>query len=450
MAFYLWMRFDVNNEEWPQWPNGEKWQSIKLFKANKGQFEGLTYDAQLKYVKRTFEDRGIFMKSWTHAGRHAGVLQGEALSIPDAELRRLGHWDSSRMAKHYSSGVSREAAREMAGHKKGDGSYYLTRECLLPPTELQKQVFPRLEESLDYINSFDVKERDTAAQAFLATLQWFRVVLLQDAVILGDMFPRSPLWQKPLFQSPEFSDFKQLALQKMEEDPHPHNVQLQKTIPIVADRLLIMSQIAADGFRNLEKIIQVDRDIGRSLQRQVETLLSKASDAEKYLSRLSRGAQGFVDAYNDGGVPQIPPSPTNLVPSRPECQSDDSHDANTVRVYIPNANIHSVEEVYEEWYHGLVDGPNGKRGPAMKELEERCGTSWRKEEYIRKRFQRRGIIIRRLNTTAKRLGISNRDAARRTELWRLQKKMILDKLQKHITANDELWGHNDLELRMLN
>jgi len=82
------------------------------------------------------------MKPWTHAGRHAGVMHGEALSIPDAELWRLGHWDSSQMAKHYSSGVSQEVARDMAGHKKGEGGYYLSRECLVPPMELQKLVFP--------------------------------------------------------------------------------------------------------------------------------------------------------------------------------------------------------------------------------------------------------------------------------------------------------------------
>ena len=49
----------------------------------------------------------------------------------------------------------------------------------------------------------------------------------------------------------------------------------------------------------------------------------------------------------------------------------------------------------------------------------------------------------------KRLGISDRDAAWKMELWKCQKKMSLDKLQKEIMANEELWGLNDLELSML-
>jgi Zn-finger domain-containing protein len=109
-----------------------------------------------------------------------------------------------------------------------------------------------------------------------------------------------------------------------------------------------------------------------------------------------------------------------------------------------------VEKVYEEWYNGLSEGSNERRGPAMGKLEEKYGTAWRKEDYIRKRFQRRQTIIRRLTITAERLGISNQEAARKMELWRSQKKMSLDKLQKQIMANQELWGSNDLELNVLN
>src|SRR5579859_1410928 len=424
MAFYLWMRFDVNKEEWPQWHKGEEWQCIKLLKG-KGQFDALTYDAQLKYVRRAFEDRGLFMKAWTHAGRHAGVLHGETLSIPDTELRRLGHWDTSRMARHYSSGVSREAAREMAGHKRGEGGYYLNRECLVPPVELQRMVFPLLEESLDYINAFEPKDRDKAAQAFLLTLQWSRVVFLQDAVVLSDEFPESPMWQMHPLRHPLFLQFKRLAIQKMEEDEHPQNVQLQKTIPAVADRLLLMSQIIADGFRNVERIVQTNQEADGYLKSLIEALLSKTSEAQGYLSQLNRGAQGFVDAYNTAREtsPQMPPSSTDLpLPQararHPTTDADADAPGNPVPQYVPNANIESVEQVYEEWYEGLIEGSNGARGPAMGDLEEQHKAAWRKDEYVRKRFQRRRDIIRRLDKTAQRLGVSSREAARRMELWR--------------------------------
>ena len=155
----------------------------------------------------------------------------------------------------------------------------------------------------------------------------------------------------------------------MEEDQHPQNVQLQKTIPVMADQLLVMSQVVADGFRTVEKIIQADQETGQSLLQHVDTLHFKACEAEKHLSQLNHGAQGFVDAYNNT-MPQIPPSSTNLVPPQPEIQTIDICDRNIIPLYIPNANLHSIEEIYEEWYHGLIEGLNGRRGPAMRDLEE--------------------------------------------------------------------------------
>jgi hypothetical protein len=60
-----------------------------------------------------------------------------------------------------------------------------------------------------------------------------------------------------------------------------------------------MSQIIADGFRNVEKIVQINQEANQFLRNDVEMLLSKAYEAEKHLSQLNHGAQGFIDAYNN-------------------------------------------------------------------------------------------------------------------------------------------------------
>jgi Transcriptional activator of glycolytic enzymes len=288
-------------------------------------------------------------------------------------------------------------------------------------------------------------------------LQWFRIVLLQDAVILSDMFPESPMWQMYPFRLPQFLQFKQFALQKMEEDEHPQNVQLQKTIPVIADRLLVMSQIIADGFRNVERIVQTNQETDGHLVNLIETLVTKTGEAQGYLSQLNRGAQGFIDAYKnvEGSSLQImPQSSTDLPLSQaqlPTSNMPDMSDANDKDIapqYIPDKNIETVEQVYEEWYEGLIGGSDGGRGrgPAMGVLEKRYKTEWRKKNYVRKRFERRRDIIQRLDKTAQRLGVSGREAARRMELWKREKKMSLDKLRNAIKANQELWGANDIEL----
>lgn len=230
----------------------------------------------------------------TDLGRKAGVLYGEALYIPDADLRLLGHWDKSRMTIHYSSGVSRPAAKLMAGHKPEDGSYYISRECLLPPSSLQKLVFPRLEESWEYLRSIPVKERDRAAQAFLETLEWLRIVILQDGVILSEKYPNSPLWKNRPFNLPEFQSFKRLALRKMEDEVHPEHVQLQRTIPLIADRLKLLSQVTLDGFNNLHNLYNEDHSVIRDLRQSTQEILDKVVVNETHLTRWNRSMEGFM------------------------------------------------------------------------------------------------------------------------------------------------------------
>ena len=225
------------------------------------------------------------------------MLYGEALYIPDADLRQLGHWDKSRMNLHYSSGVSRSGAKAMAGHKAEDGSYYLSRECLLPPSSLQKLVFPRVEESWEYQRSIPVAVRDRAAQAFLETLEWLRIVILQDAVILSEKYPDSPLWKKRPFDLPEFQSFKKLALRKMEEDVHPEHVQLQRTIPLVADRLNILNQVMSDGLTTLHNMHNEDHSVLLDLEQSNQTLLHKVVLNENQMARWNRSMEGFWDKW---------------------------------------------------------------------------------------------------------------------------------------------------------
>ena len=118
---------------------------------------------QLKVIKGIFEQFNIQADGFTHAGRKAAVQHGEVIGVEDAQIRQLGHWDSTRMAKHYSSGIARGAALQFAGFPAERGKYYLTRSASPPPESLRRKVFPRLEESLTWvrvrIKILDCKER---------------------------------------------------------------------------------------------------------------------------------------------------------------------------------------------------------------------------------------------------------------------------------------------------
>ena len=137
MAFYLFLRFHVANEPWPVFADMVRWQKIKLLRTRDDPTKKLSYHAQNLAIKNCFRDHNINLTSWTHLGRKAGCQLGEALDVPDAQIRRLGHWDISRMARHYSSGIARQAARMLAGHGSEAGNYYLSRESINPSESLR-------------------------------------------------------------------------------------------------------------------------------------------------------------------------------------------------------------------------------------------------------------------------------------------------------------------------
>lgn len=168
----------IDGERWPDFKDGKIWHDIKLLRKKNNPYEDFGYPAQVTALKPIFRVHGINIKNVTHAGRKAACQYGEAINIPDAQLRQIGHWDSSKMMVHYSAGIAKTAARMLAGHGKESGRYFIAREALEPPDELRKQIFPQLEESLRHVKSMG---EDRAAEAFLAACDWLRTVSLQDA-----------------------------------------------------------------------------------------------------------------------------------------------------------------------------------------------------------------------------------------------------------------------------
>jgi len=99
-----------------------------------------------------------------HVGRREGCKLADMMDVPDAQMRRLGRWDHSRMTQHYSTGLSRQGrAWQVMDPSRINlfhfihlvtyrlGNYYLERECLSSADELQKLIFP-LTEATDAAN----------------------------------------------------------------------------------------------------------------------------------------------------------------------------------------------------------------------------------------------------------------------------------------------------------
>src|SRR5579859_3116207 len=113
--------------------------------------------------------------------------------IPDPQLRQLGRWENSRMNQHYSNNIPRRALRIIAEQDGNSRGFYLSRECLDPPLELKQLIFPRLQESIELVDALPHGLHTRSTYASLKLFDWFGTILLQDAIILTDMYPDSRL-----------------------------------------------------------------------------------------------------------------------------------------------------------------------------------------------------------------------------------------------------------------
>jgi len=115
------MRFDVIKSDFPPFENRLQWYQTKLLAKRHNPFGQLCYQAHKKACNSAYDAVGAKNLSGTHVARREGCLMADMMDVPDAQMRRLGRWDHSRMVQHYSSGLPKAGARRIAGHGFEEG-----------------------------------------------------------------------------------------------------------------------------------------------------------------------------------------------------------------------------------------------------------------------------------------------------------------------------------------
>jgi Centromere DNA-binding protein complex CBF3 subunit, domain 2 len=123
LALYLFVRFDVKMEPWPPFDDRLQWYKTKLLGKIDKPFTEVAYSTHLEVCNNAFQNAGCRYLSGTHVGRHEGCKLADMQDVPDAQMRRLGRWDHSRMVQHYSLGLPRTGARHLAGHGGIEGTW---------------------------------------------------------------------------------------------------------------------------------------------------------------------------------------------------------------------------------------------------------------------------------------------------------------------------------------
>jgi Centromere DNA-binding protein complex CBF3 subunit, domain 2/Transcriptional activator of glycolytic enzymes len=472
MAFYLFVRFVVKREPWPDFSDTVKWQQIKLLRNHRNSRTMLSYSTHNTDIKKAFDGQKVQLNMVTHVGRKTEVQLREALDVPDAQIRRLSHWNATRMARHYSSGIARQGARMFAGHGSEAGHYYLAREAVAPSEELRRKVFPKLQESLKYLLEQPPDSQDMAGVAFLRAMEFFETVIIEDAVPLKKYQPDSPLWDCELFRSPEFKLFELRALRAQEVEAIPREQQMRQLWPEMVDQIVGMKQMLHTEVSSLAQTQRLRADAEAQMHARIEEEFGRLQKIETFVDELRSGnVQWVTRLMHTVGDKEF--APLTPLPSRPSSSGGDtqSFSATTsttlphpssastddpvqneeppIPVYEVNQMLESVDQVWEEWDRGLVNGPNGSRSPSINELETRYGTKWRKDPKLSKRFSRRKLFIARLKLAATNLNLPVATVAHKMELWRQrQKNVTIDKIQKLI-GTKEPWGVNDAVLKNL-
>jgi hypothetical protein len=158
------------------------------------------YSGQREWTNKLFKGAGIITGKSTHSGRRQAARHAELAGVEKSQIRRAGHWNSDSITNSYLSCLPRKFMRTIAGFREERGGFYLPRAKVDPPEALQRQIWPEIDGWLQKYAEFDphavnnaVERPNLAGAGFLRLLKYLRRIILQDSVILRDMFPDHPI-----------------------------------------------------------------------------------------------------------------------------------------------------------------------------------------------------------------------------------------------------------------
>lgn len=338
------------------------------------------------------------------------------------------------------SHVPMRFVRAMAGLPQAQGHYYLARGKIVPPQNLQDMVFPRVSYWKDTVNDSSRVFSDIAATGFLRLLTYFRVVILQDAVLLRAKYPLHPMWNAPVFHHPDFQTYSAAVMESLDsqgtlsfkaewelfagqfialaKDMEARRVQDAFEAKSRHDELtkglqMMRMRVAEDTYRSLESVQLVvpSRVVGGQLiesgweqrLRELATLAGKAAvsgaptpGGTQPLSSLLPGADASAVSRQEMHQPATYASasasasgsgsidPPSLPPLDGKCSP----------VYKLNRSIRTVAALWQEYTVGI----NGM--PSVQRLNLDHNTSWRNSACERMYYSKRKVIYDEIEARA--------------------------------------------------
>lgn len=140
------------------------------------------------------------------------------------QLANHGGWNQGdALNDNYLVGAPMEMIRHQAGYQpklfSSNTIPTLRRGLVEPPGDLQRLVFPFVEEVRNYMqaspDSFPL-DKTVDLRGFLEACDYAAIIFLQDAAVLQDSMSMNRIYSHPLFQTELFMDFQQELRFQME------------------------------------------------------------------------------------------------------------------------------------------------------------------------------------------------------------------------------------------
>lgn len=324
----------------------------------------------------------------THIKRTSSCVIAEAGGASEASIRRGGRWNNEKTESCYLTALPREVVRSLAGFNSQGGEFFLPRAEVKITDRLKEQVFPQVV-TMERLFSTG-KVQDIAGQGFLRLLEYLETVLLQDSVVLRQMFPLHPIWNHPLFASSDYAEFSSVAIDLIKSTAG------EQVHPTIRAALPVLTNVVESGLAHISM--------------RLDSVESGVQHVAQDVAKLMGG--GFRLVYEGTALPPISAPDRDL----------------TGPSYRLSRGLRSVVDVWNEYENGL----NGM--PAVRTLEQQYGAKWRSSETERRFFSRRKVYYVAFEELARSEGIDTHAVAEKLESQRRQMHLSIDAFMKHIKA----------------
>jgi hypothetical protein len=233
LAFYLFARFHILGET-IDFSTNNSWFNVKLLieSGTRDNTKAVSDQTYAKVMKKICEKLKISTKHFIHFGRGVGALKAELDELDSHYIKNLGNWNPDTQESVYSAKMPMKALRVMAGHSEKKDLFFLPRSGVTPPEDLQKKIFPFIEEALEKTESNRVTTME-----FLRLLKRLRIIILQDSAVLINSGRTHFVFQNEIFKSDGFKVFSSELLAYVKSSKDPSTSSFENVLPGICTKI---------------------------------------------------------------------------------------------------------------------------------------------------------------------------------------------------------------------